>query len=114
MKVTSHQMYAISFSLPYNLCTDGGLCQTSFEYHVTCRQSNSKKKVTVVFKSGIVQAIKEKFKVDGDIIVQELCGSDWREVKTSRLGNSANLRFFVRPGIYFQIKIAFFIVCQGG
>jgi len=52
------------------------------EYHVTCKETNSKKKVVVEGKQDVISAIQSKFVIQYDIVLQQPCEDDWLDVET--------------------------------
>jgi len=51
------------------------------EYHVTCKETSSKKKVVVEGKQDVISAIKLKFNIEYDIIIQQPYEDDWLECR---------------------------------
>ena len=53
-----------------------------YEYHVTCKESGSKKKVAVESKDGLLGEIQRRFAVENDIILQQPFEDDGWTLKT--------------------------------
>jgi len=77
---------------------------------ITDFEVRDSKDVTVESQSDIVEAIKNAFQVNLDIIVQQQNdGSDWLDIEeTQNLDASASLRFFERPGILLSNQNCFY------
>ena len=67
-----------------------------YEYHVTCKESGSKKKVAVELKDGLIAEILRRFAVENEneIILQQPFEDDWLDVEdVIDLNDSGKLRF---------------------
>ena len=68
------------------------------EYHVTCKETNSKKKVVVEGKQDVISAIQSKFVIQYDIVLQQPCEDDWLDVETmDELNDGGKLLFIRKP-----------------
>ena len=69
-----------------------------FEYHVTCKESDSKKKVAAESKAKVIAAIQQRFDVQHDIMVQQPFEDDWLDVEDwNELSDGGKLRFLRKP-----------------
>lgn len=69
-----------------------------FEYHVTCKDSDSKKKVSTESKAEVIAAIQQRFDVQHDIVVQQPFEDDWLDVDDwNELSDGGKLRFLRKP-----------------
>jgi len=64
------------------------------EYHVTCKETSSKKKIVVEGKQDVMSAIQSKFNIEYDIIIQQPFEDDWLDVETmDELNDGGKLQF---------------------
>ena len=68
------------------------------EYHVTCKETSSKKKVVVEGKQDVVSAIQSKFDVEYDIVVQQPYEDGWLDVDNmGELNDGGKLQSIRKP-----------------
>jgi len=80
------------------------------EYHVTCKETSSKKKVVVEGKQDVVSAIQSKFDVKYDIVVQQPYEDDWLDVDNmGELNDGGKLQFIRKPATGMISELQFFI-----
>lgn len=70
-----------------------------FEYHVTCKESDSKKKVSTESKVELIAAIKHSFDVNYDIVVQQPCEDEWLDVEDINDFTDCGKLRFIRKSI---------------
>jgi len=81
-----------------NILTVSCIAKMTFEYHVTCIETKSKKIIAVDDKLGIVAKIKERFGVSTELVLQLPYGDDWVDVEDlSDLPDGGKLAFLKKP-----------------
>jgi len=69
-----------------------------FDYHVTCKESDSTEKVAAESKAEVIAAIQQCFDVQHDIVLQQPFQDDWLDVEDcNELNDGGKLRFIGRP-----------------